>query len=187
MDLTTSNLTAGTNDNFVGTIDENSYSDKAFSLINGDIKQWKEQQISLENSGRLVEKADIKNPLPDFSLPKFAGSLVDYLKNYFFDAQKWYGQVTNIGKETFTAKLQDLSNSTTDEIGEFEIKEIPIDDFELFKIGATFYWSVGYEMKNSQISKRSFFRFQRLPNWDTHAIDRASDRADDLNSSLNWD
>lgn len=188
MDSTASSLTEGTENKFLGTIDKSAFSDKAYTLINGDIHQWKDNQISLDDSGRLVEKYAIeKIPSPDFSIPKFGGFMVDHLKNYFFDAQKWYGQVISINENTFTAKLQDLSNATTDEVGEFEIKEIPDDDKELFKLGATFYWSVGYEMKNSQVSKRSFFRFQRLPNWNSIEIDNALDRANDLSSNLNWE
>jgi uncharacterized protein YoaH (UPF0181 family) len=100
--------------------------------------------------------------------------------DYFLSIQKWKGVITSISDETFEARLEDLINSDTYEIGEFELKEVSPGDLELFKMGAAFYWSVGYANNHNQREKKSIIRFQRLPSWTEDELDKASDRRNDL-------
>lgn len=101
---------------------------------------------------------------------------------YFQSLQEWLGHVIEIDKENnlFIAKLQDLSAPGTYETAEFEIRDIPEGDLDLFKIGAAFYWSLGYNYNRSQKTKQSSIRFQRLNDWTEEEYDNAIDNANDL-------
>lgn len=101
---------------------------------------------------------------------------------YFQSLQQWLGHVTEIDQESnlFTAKLQDLSSPGTYEIAEFEIRDIPEGDLDLLKIGAAFYWSLGYNYNRSQKTKQSAIRFQRLNDWTEEEYDNAIDKANEL-------
>lgn len=102
------------------------------------------------------------------------------VQTYFQNIQQWLGHVIHIGEGSFTAKLHDLNHPGTYEMGEFEFREIPEGDRDLFKIGAAFYWSLGYSHNKSQLTKESSLRFQRLNNWTEEEYDAAIDKAHDL-------
>ena len=108
-------------------------------------------------------------------------------RNYTQKIQKWKGHITEVLKEGFVAKLEDLTNQGTDEIGEFDIDDISTQDRSLISVGSVFYWTVGYFIKNGQISKQSLIRFQRLKEWSMQEYDKAIDTAEDLSKKINWD
>jgi hypothetical protein len=124
---------------------------------------------------------------PDFTinLLKIHPQL-DY-KSYSLKTQKWVGHVIEIREDSFSAKLEDINDNTTFEIGEFDLDDVSYEDKELLTIGAMFYLSVGKNLKNGQIENKSEIRFQRLPNWNTQEIDNAEDRAQRLFENLNWE
>jgi len=93
--------------------------------------------------------------------------------------QRWKGQVIDIQKQTFKAKLDDLTNSGTYEIGIFDKHDIP-DEIDLLKIGAVFYFSIGYDLNNGQVQKVSILRFQRIKPIDEHIVDYVADNVASL-------
>ena len=122
-----------------------------------------------------------------FSVPK-----IDYLSNkgttnYMANSQNWIGHVIKLSENEFTAKLKDLNDPTTDEIADFEIIEVSKGDFELLKLGAVFYWGVGYANQNGQIIKQSIIRFKRSVDVTVSEFDRIMKEAEDLNNSLKWE
>ncbi len=109
-------------------------------------------------------------------------------KSYFLISQKWIGNVIEINKNGFVAKLIDKTNNGTYEIGEFEMKEVSDDDIPLLKIGSTFYFNIGFRKdKNGQKSKSNILRFQRLANWTEDEMFNAIDSANQLNESIKWE
>lgn len=106
--------------------------------------------------------------------------------NYFTNAQRWIGYVTNINKSGFSAELHDLNDPTTYEIADFDLKEVTDDDRVLLTVGAKFYWSIGFAMRQGSRERSFELRFQRLVNWTNSDYNQALDRADDLFSNLNW-
>lgn len=119
------------------------------------------------------------NPDP-FDLPIQFDSYFFDSNSYFTGTQKWMGYVLEIRGKGFTAKLEDLTNPGTYEIGEFEVNEISPGDMDLFCKGAVFYWSVGFATDKGQRKKESIIRFQRLPELTTADIFDAKDRASQL-------
>lgn len=85
------------------------------------------------------------------------------LRNSQFKAlASWEGAVLEVVDTHFVAEVIDLQ---TDEraIAEFEWSDISSSDRPLCEPGALFYWSVGYEIKESgQRSRASIIRFRRL-------------------------
>lgn len=129
-----------------------------------------------------------------FIIPKNIGKFSISTKNYFNNTQRWIGHIVELHKETFTAKLEDLSSPLTYEYAEFDYKEVPPDDSEYISVGNVFYWSVGYNVSNGQVLKASVIKFQRLPYYDmaeqnrkVKIIDAAVDNVDELLAGINWD
>lgn len=124
--------------------------------------------------------------IPSFTKPIFSEKRVNLFKNYSSQTQRWIGHVIEIKDKIFLAKLEDLNQPSTYEIGEFDISDISIEDKEMFKIGAVFYWSVGLTYRKGQAIKESLLRFQRLYKWTESDYDKSTDRALYLFKNLKW-
>lgn len=106
---------------------------------------------------------DLNLDLPVLQLPEFNRTFdIINAKKYSKKIQSWEGIVLSVKDDTFIARLYDLTEGGTDEVGEFEMDDISPDDLELLSEGSLFYWSVGHYMENGQSVKRSDLRFQRL-------------------------
>jgi hypothetical protein len=119
-----------------------------------------------------------------FKIPKVAINYdLSVNKSYFSRAQKWIGHIIEIDFESkkFWAKLIDLSESGTYEIGVFDFMEISPEDLQMLTVGAAFYWSLGFATNNGQVKKESIIRFQRFHPWSSDEFDAAADRANELN------
>jgi hypothetical protein len=107
--------------------------------------------------------------------------------NYMCRSQNWVGHIIEITESEFTAKLIDKLDPTTYEIAQFEIDEVSQGDLGLLKMGALFYWSVGYANQNGQVSKQSLIRFKRSIDFTVQEFDSLIDKANEINASLKWD
>lgn len=100
----------------------------------------------------------------------------------FIVTQKWEGHVVAQNDGVVKAIISDLTcpNNPPEEI-EFDIEEVSEADMGLVKIGAIFYWHIGYyDDINGQRSRSSSFRFRRLPAWSRLEIAQAKKEADEL-------
>jgi hypothetical protein len=168
-----------------------SINDTVFNIISDDM-----DLVNSQNQGDFKATKFYNQSLPDFEMPSQLGTFADRAKkNYFNFSQRWVGNIIKLNNdENFTAKLEDLNDPTTYEIAEFNIRDVPADDKEFLKVGNSFYWSVGYEVKNGQNRKASVLKFQRLPKMDEHEIDRkintidnVVDRVDEIIKKINWE
>lgn len=171
--------------------------DKTRHLIN--ILSYNIKKHNVNNFTDLIEDCDKKIEdhlhLPSeeasferFDIPEIKKYPPFDYKNYFTKTQNWICHVTDIYDKTFKAKLEEINSPySTYEIAEFDIDEIDENDKELFRVGAIFYWSVGFEYRNGTKSRNALMRFKRLPQWTTTDIDSAKDLADDLFENINWD
>jgi len=109
-------------------------------------------------------------------------------KSFYTKTQKWVGYVTEIKRESFNAKLTDLTTKGTNENTEFDFDEITDEDKKLIQVGSAFYWSIGYlHSENGQITKESLIRFQRAVEFTNEDNDEALERAQSLIRSLKWE
>lgn len=75
---------------------------------------------------------------------------------------RWEGAVTEVFGTYFLAEVVDLDNDERAMV-EFDLDEISESDKPLCQPGRLFYWSVGYDIKESgQLSRASVVRFRRL-------------------------
>lgn len=107
--------------------------------------------------------------------------------NYICNSLNWIGTVIEIKDETFTAVLINTDENTTHEIAEFERKEISNCDLHLLKVGAVFYWSIGYANYYGQIMKQSFIRFKRSINLSNNEFESIMDEVDKLKEGIMWE
>lgn len=168
--FTTENLEA-LKHTFISSIEKGIALNREKDLLDSD--NFISEQISKENYFELPNLLNRRSNYPPTS--------------YFSKVQKWVGYIIEINKNSFKAKLKDLTQNGTDEIGEFDLEEVSQEDLELVKEGAGFYWSIGYANKNGQIKKESILRFQRLSDWTEYEFDKISDRAQYLSDNLNWE
>ncbi|TSJ34916.1 hypothetical protein FO440_24055 [Mucilaginibacter corticis] len=108
-------------------------------------------------------------------------------REYYKEAQNWVGHIIELKEDSFVAKLEDLHHPATYEIASFDFNDVSPEDKKLIGLGNVFYWSVGYAVRNSQVIKESFIRFQRLPSWTVAQFDTIADNARSLSNSLKWD
>ena len=94
-------------------------------------------------------------------------------RSTFTPLQEWEGYVTEIGDETFTARLIDLTadSEQEEEEADFLILDLSDTDRQLLRPGAIFRWAIGYSIKRSGSKKRiSSIVFRRLPAWTDREI-----------------
>jgi len=105
----------------------------------------------------------------------------------FVSFQKWEGSVLSINKDSFRAYLIDLEHTNPDEEAEILLDEVSAQDIPLVKLGAIFYWHIGYhEDKVGQRRRVSVLRFRRLPVWRKEELDRAKEKANQLRDLIEW-
>jgi len=107
--------------------------------------------------------------------------------HYSKKTQRWIGYVTKIGTDTFTSRLDDLTNPGTYEIGEFDLSDVSPEDLKLLEVGALFYWSIGDTMTHGQLKKESIIRFKRSSALSESQIDAIEDRAEEILKSISWE
>ena len=96
-----------------------------------------------------------------FSRPRVAVPQIQR-KRHFVALARWEGAVLERFDSYFVAEVIDLD---TDEraIVEFDLTEVSEADRSLCEPGSLFYWSIGYDVKDSgQRSRASVLRFRRL-------------------------
>lgn len=102
--------------------------------------------------------------------------------------QKWEGAVLDVGAETFTARLVDLTGDRPEEDVELEKVELSDFDLDLLEPGAIFYWTIGYrrQLPRGARSRESVIRFRRLPAWSHFELAAARKRAEEARRELGW-
>lgn len=102
------------------------------------------------------------NAGPIFSLPP----LQTIVQEYFQAIQKWEGQVTSVGEDSFYAQIRPIvGEGTAEQVAEIYIDDVAESDRPLIELGAIFYWSIGYLDRPSGRLRASILRFRRLPSW----------------------
>lgn len=112
------------------------------------------------------------------------GSEIDSFHITFNSLQKWKGYIEEIKESSFCARLDDITNGGTDEFVEIDFKDISPRDHKLIKLGAVFYWNIGYEEKRGQVSKKSIIRFQRVVKWDDKLLNDIGERTNYILNNL---
>jgi hypothetical protein len=105
----------------------------------------------------------------------------------FTPLQEWEGYVLEIGKETFTARLIDLTTDSKqeEEEADFHILDLSDTDKQLLQVGAIFRWAIGYRRTNSGSKERvSSIVFRRLPAWTDREIKENQKKAKKLSATL---
>jgi len=107
---------------------------------------------------------------------------------YFYKkTQNWIGVVDKIVNTNFHAKLFEKNKSSTYEIAEFDFNEVSKSDLSLIKIGAVFYYSIGFASNNGQIKKESFLRFQRSVPFDNDDVDSIENKVQKFDGNILWE
>lgn len=171
--------------------------DTEYSNIN---EESKEKQIVIDSINSLISKNTeyiyLENKQTNYiefkeiylidKIPKISNRQISAYKNYMSKSQNWIGYVLKINEDSFFAKLEDKNEPTTYETASFDLEDVSTGDLELLKVGASFYWSVGYANQNGQVIKQSLVRFKRAINITTEEFDEISDKVNNFCKDLNW-
>jgi hypothetical protein len=104
--------------------------------------------------------------------------------------QTWEGYVSDVGDETFSAKLADLTDEAnlTPEVVEFSLDDVDPDDRELVRLGGVFRWIIGYrEQPFGRRERVSSLVFRRLPCWTAEDLARAESESQAMADAFQWD
>ena len=111
----------------------------------------------------------------------------DDLKERAIALQKWEGVVTEVENDVFHARLLDLTDNSPEEEADFSVEEVSEDDRKLLKLGAVFYWSLGYLTTGTgQVIRTSIVKFRRLPAWTETEVKRAQEQAAKIRRTIGW-
>jgi len=152
--------------------------------INSLVEKNKELKYSEKGNTKFIDSDEehFIDKIPNINLRK-----TPFYKNYISKAQNWIGYVLSIDEDSFYAKLEDKNEPTTTETASFDKEEVSNGDLDLLKVGASFYWSVGYANQNGQVTKQSLIRFKRAINITEEEFEEIAEKADKLHDDLNWD
>lgn len=97
---------------------------------------------------------------------------------HFRALESWVGRVTEVEADQFIALVVSDKRNETTETAEFTFDEISDDDRSLVKVGALFYWSIGYQINEfgGRITA-STLRFQRIRHWTRKEMELAKVKA----------
>jgi hypothetical protein len=100
--------------------------------------------------------------------------------------QEWEGQVQDVGKTYFSARLVDLTAGDTEETEEVKLplSDITESDQMLLVPGAVFRWIIGYRYVDSVKERFARVVVRRLPVWTEHEIREADKEAMELHHVL---
>lgn len=158
---------------------------KNFDNLKNIIERYSRTNLYISSTENKEVCKDLDEPRIEFVLPPVNDFYDIYnSKRFSKKIQNWKGIVLEITDNSFIAKLFDLTNGGTYEIGEFELNEVSPNDQPLLFLGSIFYWSVGHYMENGQIVKRSDIRFQRLITLDMDDIDNVQSEIEYKYSNL---
>lgn len=95
--------------------------------------------------------------------------------------QKWEGVVLEVLKDSFIARLCDLSSNSPDLDAEIFTREVSPEDLELLQPQAIFYWNIGYS-DHHPVSEICFDR----STWTEAELFTAAKQAETLRDRLGW-
>jgi hypothetical protein len=137
------------------------------------------------SENEMKKEIDLQH-LPFYFPPELSAKRISSSLNHTQNTQRWIGYVIEKNDKKFKAKLEDITNPGTFEIGTFDIKD-SIDEQEMIQLGAVFYLSVGYDVSKGTRAKQKLIRFQRLYEWTEDDFNNAIDRADRIASNFGWE
>ena len=145
-------------------------------------------QSTLDDSSVEDEASDLyQDKAIPFQIPAFE-SRPRSLRHSFIAVQEWEGHVVEVGDETFTARLMDVTaGAETDrEEADFLISDVDPSDHDLLLPGAVFRWSIGYLRMGTTKIRGSQIVFRRLPKWQTIDVKQGRKRAQELAAAITW-
>lgn len=166
---------------------ENAYNKEKIKLKLEDYFLSTDDKENYIKEKSIVDKLLDQNSVSIFPYKVYA--MISNGKQVPFETlQKWEGYVTNIKKDSFIATLIDLKNQVPDEEVEIGFEEIAKEDMELVKLGAVFYWNIGYHERHSGRERSSIIRFRRLPVWSQDEIDsdKLKAKVKSIQNDLDW-
>lgn len=119
-------------------------------------------------------------------LPIFESNTTKRRQVSFSALQEWEGYVLTVDKETFTARLVDLTQQgTIEEEADFPLEDVSDDEQKLVEPGAVFRWSIGYQRSLGGNKRRvSQIVFRRLPRWTRRELEDNRKRASELGALI---
>jgi hypothetical protein len=137
-----------------------------------------------DNSAENIVTSDRVGSIPDTGVVRIPSTTIWVPRE--IKLQEWEGQVQEVRRQYFSARLVDLTNRDSDETEEAElpISDISENERDLLVAGATFRWIIGYRYISG--SKERFTRvvIRRLPMWTDAEIKAADKEAAELHNAL---
>lgn len=156
--------------------------DRLSAAVSSAVKTPRGLGSGIQDLERGTEDLEL-NPAPAL-VDRIASSAFSTSSPTRFDLrQQWEGTIVDVGADSFTVTLKDLTDpSNSEESAELFLEDIGESDRDLVEPGAVFYWSVGYEDTSRGRERKSIIRFRRLPGWSRQEMDAVKAKTDELSS-----
>lgn len=181
-----------TNDNFYNVDDLTITRDEKVEDVSTKIAE------NLKASEDIQDEADNRyHTMPGENLDKALKSLhkskvfafSSYESDFFTDTITWQGYIDKISDDnkTFSAVLNELGCNSSKEVAEFDIEDVSSDDISLVRIGAIFFYSIGYRSYRGQKTKQGILKFKRNIKFTEDDVDIYAAQAHEIVNSINWE
>ena len=171
------------------TFPREDFSEASIEISPQRINSFFKEPLKTEQEGEFNRNEDYPNilyfPLKDKE-PIALAPRIRNRQRTFTSSQKWEGYVIELYKDSFLARITDLSGKYPDEELEIELKAISPDDRSLLQTGAVFNWHIGYETEHGTTKRSSIIRFRRLPIWTESDIEKAKALEEELKNFLTF-
>jgi len=131
-------------------------------------------QVLTQNRKILPKGTIYKTPQIEHIFPQKLNPLQES-KYSFSVLQEWEGHIVSISKESFTARLVDLTNRRAfeEEEAEFSLDDLNNNDREKISIGSIFRWIIGYRRSEWGTKERSsIIVFRNFPAWNKKELEK---------------
>jgi hypothetical protein len=121
--------------------------------------------------------------------PLFRAPDAPLVPRRFMVLKAWIGEITEVTKDSVWAALaeQDVPGRYV-EVVEIPFEEFAPADMPLVELGATFYWTIGYDKTPGGTLKRtSEVRMRRMPTWSKARVESIRAKASQLLELLSDD
>lgn len=103
----------------------------------------------------------------------------------FVYARQYEGEVKDIFKDFFTARLINPYDKTDELEGRFSLKNVERKDIPLLREGAAFSWVIGMvKEKSGTENRKSEISFRKVPAWSEETVKEAERKAEEILNAL---
>jgi len=168
------------------TISTNSYSASPTVVKFLDIEIPLSVELFLFNCQSEISKSTYPVMISHYSNYAKESNLIEEASSTYEPIESFEGYVVNVFKETFVARLTNLTDDSEHEMEIFIDSLSCKDDIKRLEKGAIFFWAISLRKYAEREDIISTLLFRRGACWTKEEIQLAETKADTISNNLGW-